>query len=73
MGIKRILHVTPNNVLINIDLKNAYNAIWRTSVIERHQTHMTMRRTVPYWRAKLGPQAPICAEDNTLWGDDGLQ
>jgi len=34
---------------------------------------MTLRRTVPYWRAKLGPRAPIWAEDNTLWRDDGLQ
>ena len=30
------LHVKPDNILIGIDLKNAYNAIWREAVIERH-------------------------------------
>jgi len=48
MGIRMILHVTPNNILISIDLKNAYNAIWRAAVIERHYTHKTPRRTIPY-------------------------
>ena len=48
MGIKMILHVTPDNIVISIDLKNAYNAIWRAAVVERHYTHKTLRRTVPY-------------------------
>ena len=47
MGIKIILHVTPDNILINIDLKNSYNAIWWAPVIERHYTPTTLRRTVP--------------------------
>jgi len=34
---------------------------------------MTLKRNVPYLRAKLGPRSPIWADDNTLWGDDGLQ
>jgi hypothetical protein len=48
MGIRMILYVTPNNILISIDLKNAYNAIWRAAVIERHYTHKTPKRTIPY-------------------------
>jgi hypothetical protein len=36
MGIQMTLHVKPTNILISIDLKNTYNAIWREAVIERH-------------------------------------
>jgi hypothetical protein len=59
MGMRMTLHVRPDNILINIDLKNAYNAIWREEIIERHRGYRTMKRTVPYWRAKLGPRSPI--------------
>ncbi len=64
------LHVIPDYVLISIDLKNAHNAIWRAIVIEQNRGHKTLRRAVPYWRATLGPQSLIWAEDETLWGDD---
>jgi hypothetical protein len=66
MGIMMILRITPDSTLIIIDLKNAYNAICRAAVIERHYTHRTLRRTVPYWRAKLGPRSSIWAEDTTM-------
>jgi hypothetical protein len=59
MGIRMTLHVIPYNILINIDLRNAYNAIWREAVIERHIGHMTPKRTVQHWRAKLEPSSPI--------------
>ena len=29
MGMRMTLHVRPDNILITIDLKNAYTAIWR--------------------------------------------
>jgi hypothetical protein len=47
MGIRRTLHVNPDNILISFDLKSAYNAIWREAIIERHRGHTTMKRTVP--------------------------
>ena len=72
MGIRMTLHVKPYIILMSIDLRNAYNAIWREAVVERHRGHMTLKRTVPYWRAKLRPRSPIWADDITLWGDDGL-
>jgi hypothetical protein len=72
MGIIMILHVTPSNILISIDLKNAYKANWKAAIIERHQSHRTLKRTVPYWRANWRLRSPIWAKDITLWGDDGL-
>jgi hypothetical protein len=35
-------------VLINIDLRNAYNAMRRSAVCEAHLRHGKMRRFVPY-------------------------
>jgi len=73
MGIKMTLHIKPDYVLIGIDIRSAYNTMRRAAILERHRGHMTMRRAVPYWRAKLGTRSPIWAEDTTMWGDDGLQ
>ena len=72
MGIRMTLHVRPDGILISIDLKIAYNAIWMEAVIGRHRGHKMLMRTLPYWRAKLGPRSPIWADGITLWGDDGL-
>ena len=46
MGIRMALHVKMDNILISIDMKNAYNAIWREAVIERQRGHRTLKRTV---------------------------
>jgi hypothetical protein len=73
MWIKMTLHIKPDHILVNIDIRNAYNTMRRASIMERHIGHMTLRKAVPYWRAKLGPRSPIWAEDTTMWGDDGLQ
>ena len=73
MGIRMTLHMRPGHILISIDLKNAYNTMWRAAIPEIHSAHMTLRRTVPYWRAKLGPKSPTWAVDPTLWCDDGFQ
>ena len=48
MGIRMTLHVKGDHIFIYIDLKNAYNAMWRAAVVERHRGHMTLRRAVPY-------------------------
>jgi hypothetical protein len=59
MGIKMTLHIRPDHILIIIDLKIAYNSMWREAIPERHMEHMTLRKTVPYWREKLCPKSPI--------------
>jgi hypothetical protein len=66
MGIRITMHMRPDHILISIELKNAYNSMWRAAILESHMAHRTLRRTVSYWRAKLGPQPPIWAEDSTL-------
>jgi len=73
MGIRKTIHVKGDRILISIDLRNAYNIMWISAVLGRHRGHMTLRRAVPYWMVKLGPRAPIWAEEETIWRDDGLQ
>ena len=58
MGVWITIHDNPDNILISIDLKNIYNAIWREVVIERHRRHKTLRSKVPYWRAHIEPRSP---------------
>ena len=48
MRIMMTLHMRPDHILINIDLKNAYNSMWRAAILESHVAHMTLRKTVPY-------------------------
>ena len=72
MRIAMTLHLRPDHILVSIDIKNAYNSMRRATILERQRGHMTLRRAVPYWRAKLGPKSPIWAEDTPMWGDDGL-
>ena len=72
MGLRMALNVHDTFVLINIDIKNAYNAINRATVCEARLNHNRLRRTVPYWRAKLGPNSPVWACNEELWGKDGL-
>jgi hypothetical protein len=67
MGIRMTLYIKGDRILISIDLRNAYNAMWRAAVVERHGGHMTLRRALPNKRAKLGPRAPIWAEEETIW------
>jgi hypothetical protein len=66
MGIRMTLHVKGDSILISIDLRNTYNAMWRTAVLERQRGHMTLRRAVPYRRATLGPRAPIWIGEETI-------
>ena len=73
MGIRITMHIRPEHILVIIDIRNAYNTMRRAAILERHKVHKTLRRAVPYWRAKLEPRSSIWAEDSTLWGDDGLQ
>ena len=59
MGLQMTLHVHDTIVLISIDLKNAYNTMRRAAVCEAHLMHDILWRSVPYWRAKLGPHSPV--------------
>jgi hypothetical protein len=67
-GLRMTLHVHDAFVLINIDIKNAYNAISKATIFEAHISHDILRRTVPYWRAKLGPHSPVWVGNEELWG-----
>jgi hypothetical protein len=72
MGLRMTLHVHDTFVLIIIDIKNAYNAMSRAAICAGHLIHDILRRTVPYWRAKLGPHSPVWAGSEEFMGDDGL-
>jgi hypothetical protein len=72
MGLWMTLHVHDTFVLITIDLKNAYIAMRRAAVCEAHLRHDKLRRTIPYWRATLGPHSLVWAGAEEFWGEDGL-
>ena len=61
MGLRMTLHVHDTFVLIDIDLKNAYNAIRRAAICEDHLMHDRLRRSLPYSRVKSEPYSPIWA------------
>jgi hypothetical protein len=48
MGIRMTLHVKGAPILITIDLRIAYNTMWRTAVVARHMGLITLRMVVPY-------------------------
>ena len=64
MGLRMIISLNKDFIIINVDIVNAYCEVMRASVIERHMEHDRLRGMVPYWRAKLGPAA-------NLWTGDG--
>ena len=39
MGIRMTLHVKGDHIIISIDLRNAYNAMCRSAVLERNRGH----------------------------------
>ena len=41
--------------------------------MRRHMEHPTLRRYIPYLRAKLGPRTPLWADEEVLWSDEGTQ
>jgi hypothetical protein len=56
MGIKLTLHIRPDHILVSIDLKNAYNSIWRGAILERHRTHDTAQDSSAVSEGEAGPQ-----------------
>ena len=48
-----------------MDITNAYCEVMRASLLKRHAKGEKMRGVVPYWRAKVGPNAKLwTGEDN---------
>ncbi len=48
MGIRMTLHVKHDNIIIKLELRNAYNAIWRAVILDRYKGRVTLTRSVPY-------------------------
>jgi hypothetical protein len=57
---------------VSIDMINAYNEIKRAAVMDSHSRHTHMRRTVPFWRAKLGPTSKPWARKDNMDHHEGL-
>ena len=55
MGLRMIINMNKDFILISVDIVNAFCEVMRVSVIERHMEHDRFRGMLPYWRAKLGP------------------
>jgi hypothetical protein len=72
MDMRMTLHLHGDYGIINIDLRNAFNAIWRAVFLRCHLMHARLKQLVPYLRAKLRPRAPMWAQDSTMWHDEGL-
>ena len=73
MGIRMTLASNSDHIVVTIDLENAFNSIWRQAIMKRHMEHPTLRRYIPYLRAKLGPRTPLWADEEVLWSDEGTQ
>jgi hypothetical protein len=73
MSIIMTPHMRPDHIVFSLDMKNAYNSMWRAAIMKSYMTHMTLRKTAPHWRAKLDLKFPTWAENSILCGDDGLQ
>ena len=59
MGLRMIINMKKDFILINVDICNAFCEVMRASVMERHMGHERFRGIMPYWRAKLGPTANL--------------
>ncbi len=72
MGLRMTSSLHWGFILISIDMVNAYNKIKRDAVMGAHGMHATLRRTVPLWRAKLGPSAKFWAGKTSMDHHEGL-
>jgi len=59
MGLRMTLPRHEDFIILGVDISNAYCEVIRVSVVERHIESEKMRGVVPYWRAKLGPNAKL--------------
>ncbi len=72
MGLKMVLHLRGDFILISIDIVDAYNEIKRAAVVEAHMRHPNLRKWVPYWTAKLGPTSKLLAGEDFMEHHEGL-
>ena len=72
MGLRMIIDMSKDFILISVDIVNAYCEVMRASVIERHMEHNKFKGIMPYWRAKLGPATNLWARDGSMEYIEGL-
>ncbi len=72
MGLRMIIHMNMDVIIITVDISNANCEVMRASVIERHIEHDILKGMVPYWRAKLGPAANLWAGEGCMEYIEGL-
>jgi hypothetical protein len=72
MGLRMTLHRNDDFIILGVDISNAYCELMRASVVERHMESEKMRGMVPYWRAKLGPNAKLWAGADYMDYMEGL-
>ena len=65
-------HRNEDFIILSVDISNACCEIMRASVVERHMDSEKMRGMVPYWRAKLGPNAKLWAGADYMEYMEGL-
>ena len=72
MGLRLTLHRNEDFIILSVEIPIAYCEIIRASVVERHMDNEKMRGMVPYWRAKLGPNAKLWAGADYMEYMEGL-
>jgi len=72
MGLRMTLHRNEDFIILSVDISNAYCEIMKAGVAERHMDTKKMRGIVPYWRAKLGPNAKLWAGADHMEYMEGL-
>ncbi len=72
MGLRMTVKLHGHFIIITIDMINAYNEIKRKAMMGAHNKHVNLRRTVPFWRAKLAPTAKLWAGKESLDYSEGL-
>ena len=73
IGIRLALQSNPGFIIVKIDLENAFNSIYRTTLLARHLKHPKLRELVPYLRTKLCPKAVLLAGQDTVISEEGVQ
>ena len=72
MGLRMTLDRNEDFIILSVDISNAYCEIMRASVVERHMDNEKMLGMVPYWKAKLGPNANLWAGADHMEYMEGL-
>jgi hypothetical protein len=72
MGLRMTMKLNGRFIIITIDMVNAYNEIKRDAVVGAHSRHIILKKTVTFWRAKLGPTSKLWAGKESLDHSEGL-